>query len=251
MRRFGLPDEAFERAATGARTFVEFVSALYANFARERGKQLAAEKTPDYVRNLPLLHGMFPWAKSIHILRDGRDVALSVLEWAGPDKGPGRIEIWPHEPVGVCALWWRRNVTLGRTDGRQLSSKRYLEIRYEDLLGDPEGILRRVVTMLELPFATEMLTYFEGKTRDDPHLSAKSRWLPPTSGLRDWRSQMAQRDVALFEALAGDALSAAGYERAVTHIPDDVNRAADNCRNWWNARTWRRISGSRSVPAKK
>ena len=69
------------------------------------GKPLAGEKTPDYARNLPLLHSLFPWAKFVHLIRDGRNVALSTLEWANEGKGPGRIGLWQEEPVAVCS-WW-------------------------------------------------------------------------------------------------------------------------------------------------
>ena len=88
--RMGLVDAAVARAASSTGTFAQFTSALYREFALQRGRRHSGEKTPDYVRNLPLLHGMFPWVRTIHIVRDGRDVVLSAVEWAGPDKGPGR-----------------------------------------------------------------------------------------------------------------------------------------------------------------
>jgi len=65
-------------------TYREFVTALYDTFAHQNGKPLAGEKTPDYVRRLPLLHALFPWSRSVHIVRDGRNVALSLIDWATP-----------------------------------------------------------------------------------------------------------------------------------------------------------------------
>ena len=104
--RLGLSEAAVSGAAAKARTYGEFVSALYFEFGRMHGKPLAGEKTPDYVRYLPLLHALFPWVRTVHIIRDGRDVTLSTLEWAPEDRGPGRYDLWREEPVAVCALWW-------------------------------------------------------------------------------------------------------------------------------------------------
>jgi hypothetical protein len=199
-------------------TYGQFVSALYDAWGRERDKPLVGEKTPDYVRYLPLLHGLFPFARMVHIIRDGRDVALSALEWATETKGPGKLGLWKEEPVGVCALWWRRQVAAGRRDGAGLGPGTYREVRYERLVADPESELRGITTFLDLPYAPEMAAYHVGQTRSQPGLSAKSAWLPPTPGLRDWRSSMAEQDVELFEALAGDLLSSLGYERLIPTV---------------------------------
>lgn len=233
--RLGLAEATAREAATGVATYGEFVSALYTAYARARGKPLAGEKTPDYVKSLARLHALLPWVRSVHIVRDGRDVALSTLEWARSDKGPGRYTLWEEEPVAVCSLWWRRMVTTGRRDGAALGPARYREVRYEDLVARPGEVLRDLVAFLDLPDAVEMANYHEGKTRLDPGLSAKKAWLPPTPGLRDWRTQMRERDVAVFEAISGDLLSTLGYERSVPRIPPAIAAVADRCRQWWES----------------
>ncbi|HET7087176.1 MAG TPA: sulfotransferase, partial [Anaerolineae bacterium] len=238
--RLGLSHAAVYEAATKARTYREFVSALYSEYGQLDGKPLAGEKTPDYVRHLPRLHALFPWVRTIHILRDGRDVALSTLEWAREDKGPRKFELWGEEPVAVCALWWRWHVRTGRQGGAALRPTQYCEVRYEDLVTQPEKILYALADFLDLPFAQAMLTYYVGKVRNKPGLSAKKAWLPPTPGLRDWRTQMRERDVELFEALAGDLLTALGYERGVTTISQEVIAVAERCRRWWESAITRR-----------
>lgn len=238
--RLGLSDVIVSEAAVRSQTYREFVSTLYSEYGRLRGKPLAGEKTPDYVRYLPLLHALFPWVRSIHIIRDGRDVALSTLEWAREDKGPGRFELWREEPVAVCALWWRWQVSTGMEDGKVLGPDRYREIKYEDLISRPDEILREITAFLELQFCPEMLDYHVGKTRYEPGLSAKKAWLPPTPGLRDWRTQMAERDVELFEAIAGDFLFALGYERGFNTISPRSAVVAERCRRWWDSEMARR-----------
>jgi hypothetical protein len=118
FRRLGLDPEAVREAAKVATDYRTFVEHLYRRFARERGKAHAAEKTPDYVKRLDLLGGLFPDSRFVHIVRDGRDVALSVLQWANEGKGPGKMELWSTEPVAVCAMWWAWQVDLGRSAPR-------------------------------------------------------------------------------------------------------------------------------------
>jgi hypothetical protein len=233
--RLGLDEGTVRTTAAGTRTFSELVAALYDAFGRARGKLLAGEKTPRYVRYLPLLHALFPAARVVHIVRDGRDVALSTLDWARADRGPGRFRLWQDEPVAVCALSWRWHVSTGMRDGAVLGRERYLETRYEQLVAEPESALRAIAAFLELPYAAEMTEFHQGRTRADPGLSAKSAWLPPTLGLRDWRVQMPERDVELYEAIAGDLLARHGYERAFLTISDETAARAERARAAWHA----------------
>jgi hypothetical protein len=103
-------------------------------------------------------------------------------------------------------------------------------VRYEELVANPEDVLRKLSNFVKLPYSSEMLDYHVGKTRSEPGLSTKRSWLPVTSGLRDWRNQMNPRELELFEALAGDLLSALGYPRAFPHISAQIEVVADYCR---------------------
>jgi len=238
--RLGLGDADVEEAERRSGSYSEFVTVLYDRFARRVDKPLVGEKTPDYVRRLPLLHGLFPEARVIHIVRDGRDVTLSALDWSGGTKGPGKMELWKTEPLAVCALWWRWQVRLGRDAADMLGPARYIEVRYEELVENPESTLRRLSAFLGLSYSAEMLTYYVGKERSEPGLSAKSAWLPPTLGLRDWRTQMTERDVGLFDALAGDLLEELGLERPTVNVSPETTQVASYCRSWWAAMLARR-----------
>lgn len=231
--RLGISDATFERASLRARTYQEFVSLLYTEFSRMYGKSLGGEKTPDYVRHLPFLYELFPWAKFVHIIRDGRDVALSTLQWARSDKGPGKYALWREDPVAVCALWWRWQVQSGRAARRILPPDRCLEVKYEEFVRDSEGVLRSVTDFLRISFAEEMLRFNEGRIREKEGLSAKKAWMAPTPGLRDWRTQLDDRSIELFEALSGDLLKELGYPlKFKTHSPEILERACA-CSRWW------------------
>jgi Sulfotransferase family len=231
--RLGVSEDEARLAAARSATYAEFVAGLFDGLARKRGKPFAGEKAPVYVRYLPLLHALFPTARIVHIVRDGRDVALSLLDWARPGLGPGRVSLWETEPIAVSALFWRWHATTGMRDGAACGSSLYREVLYERLVGEPEPELRLISDFLDLPYAVEMLAYYAGKTRREPGLSSKSAWLPPTAGLRDWRRQMHEGDIELFEALAGNVLSFFGYERAYAYISPEIKQRAERCRERW------------------
>jgi len=244
--RLALTDPDVDSASGAATTFADFVSRLYDRRAEQAGKRWAGEKTPDYVRHIPVLHTLFPEARFVHIIRDGRDVALSAVPWESRNgKGPARFELWADDPVGVCALWWSNNVLTGRRDGVVLGDGQYLEVRYEDLVAEPADTLRVVTGFLGLPFAQKMVGFHEGKTIQHPGLSAKSAWLPATAGLRDWRSEMPDRDRSLFEALSNGLLAELGYDLRSREIAPDVAVAALRLRTWWPTR--RRRSATDAV----
>src|SRR5207237_1740039 len=114
-----------------ARTLADAVRACFAVYAESRGKPRWGDKTPGYVEHLELLAELFPDARFIHIIRDGREVSTSIAE-----------QPWgPPSPV-AAAFWWRRKVKRGRRSGELLGPDRYLEIRLEHLISDSEQALR-------------------------------------------------------------------------------------------------------------
>jgi hypothetical protein len=204
--------------------YAEFVSMLFDRFAARRGKRLAGDKSPAYVRSLPTLHALWPEAKFVHIIRDGRDVCLSVLDW---QQGVPRFPTWEEDPVTTTAVWWEWNVRLGRESGQELGPDLYCELRYEALMADPERECAQLCAFLEIPADDAMLRFHEGRMREDPRLDAKKAWRPVTAGVRNWRDQMAPADVSRFEAAAGPLLDELGYARAAPSLgAQQVERAA-------------------------
>ncbi len=234
--RMGLSRSEVDHAAESADSYQGFVRNLFTVYAAQRGKQLAGEKTPDYIRQLPLLIGLFPATKFIHIVRDGRDTALSLLNWATPEKGPGRLAYWNQDPVAVTALWWRQFVECD-AEGQQLANRSdgYHLIRYEDLIQDPGDSLRQLCSFMNLPFDEAMLRFHQGKEIRAHANSAKSQWLPATKGLRNWRNQMSEEDQAVFEGLAGDALRTFGYPSTTAPGDSNAQRRIAAANEWWSA----------------
>jgi sulfotransferase family protein len=219
------------------------IATVYAVYAEERGKPRWGDKTPMYMQNLRLLQRLFPDARFVHLIRDGRDAAMSFLS-----VPPGVMtETWmqPRSVAGF-ACQWRTEVRAAQRLGRRVGAERYLEVRYEDLVEDVEPTLRRISAFAGLPYESAMTDYV-GKVQDvsaKPHQQSLRQ--PPTAGLRDWRLQMLPADVGAFDQIAGDLLAELGYES--NERPDPVGRLR---RASYNARVagWRAASfGLRRSP---
>jgi hypothetical protein len=185
----------------------EAVRRTFTLYAEKEGKPRYGDKTPWFIMRIRELSTLFPESRFVHLIRDGRDVALSIREMS-----------WGPSAMPALAEFWAKRIRIGRTEGARLAPARYLELRYEDLVDDPARELRRVCGFLELDLRKEMLDHtdraptavLERERDQHRHLSE-----PVTRGLRDWRTQMSPDDVAIFEAVAGRELVACGYERAV------------------------------------
>lgn len=188
--------------------YAEAVAGAYRAFARAHGKTRWGDKTPRYVEHIPFLAGLFPGARFVHLVRDGRNVALS---YANVPFGP--------KTVARAARLWARRVEAGVRDGRALPAGDYLELRYEDLIDDSEAELKALCGFLDIGFDPGMLDHAE--RAGDVILDRARKYNPliaqrPVARARDWTHNMKASHVKVFEAVAGDALSALGYER---HYP--------------------------------
>jgi hypothetical protein len=242
FRQFELGREEFEGLLRSGEptAYVTFLNGIFALYGKNKGKELVGNKTPAYVKGLSTLHGHWPAAKFVHLIRDGRDVCLSVLNWNHADRTAGRYSTWAEDPVSTIALWWKRKVGLGRQGGQRLGRELYCEMRYESLVSQPTDECARLCTFLDVPYDAAMLRFHEGRTKTDPGLDAKQAWLPITPGLRDWKAQMALEDIERFEAAAGDLLDELGYPRAVSHPSPDIMKRASRIRDLFTQESYSR-----------
>jgi len=217
----------------------EAIAAVYETYAADRGKSRWGDKTPMYMQHLPLLERLWPDALYVHLIRDGRDAAVSFL--AMPE---GIVtKTWAHPKTAAdFACQWRAEVKAALALGQRVGPDRYLEVRYEALVADPAAEIERICAFAGLPFEPEMLDY-AGRVdvSAKPHQQSLTR--PPTPGLRDWRSEFRPADVAAFESIAGDLLGELGYELAA-----DPHRSLSVSarRSWYGLRVaaWRAASGA-------
>jgi hypothetical protein len=188
----------------GCRSFSEVTSRLFQIWARKEGKPRWGDKTPHYVRDIPLLLRLFPDAQVIHVIRDGRDVALSWL----------RTQFEPRN-LYMAARMWKEMVTRGRREGALSPDRSYMELRYETLLAQPEATMRGVCQFLNEHWNSAVLS----PSRLDVMLGKKNRAITSVALHGDivldnagkWRDGMALRQRTLFESVAGDLLSELDY----------------------------------------
>jgi hypothetical protein len=206
LREWGVQIEDVKPRLSDGMPPGEAIAAVYEAYAAARGKKRWGDKTPMYMQHLPMLEGLFPTAVYVHLVRDGRDCALSFLQM--PEGVVTRS--WAHPRTAAeFACQWRAEVRAARELGRRVGG-RHLEVRYEQLVEAPERTLEQICEHVGLRYEPSMLEY--AGTVDlsaKPHQQSLGK--PPTPGLRDWRSDMSTADVAAFESVAGDLLAELGY----------------------------------------
>jgi hypothetical protein len=191
-------------------TFAEAIEAIYRSYADLRGKPRFGDKTPSYMQRLDVVDRAFPGARYVHLIRDGRDAALSFVAMR---RRPRFNWARPRTVTGFASQW-RREVATARRFGLALGGARYFELRYEELVTRPEPAMRRVCAFLGLTFDPAVMQYHRAvepeRLVDHPRLAE-----PPTPGVRRWQEEMPEPQLARFEAVAGDMLSELGYQRGV------------------------------------
>jgi hypothetical protein len=189
-------------------------------FADQRGdKRLIVEKTPRNVLRVPFLRAVFPEAKFIHIVRDGRDVACSLLPGIGGDEWSHlRPPSWQrlldeHSGIMRCALAWRDVMEIALAD---LSMAPHLQVRYEHLVSDPSATARAVLTYLELDETSEVMAFCEkiqDRTADSYHARMQDRWFRDDHTVRvgRWRENLDPDERDAVTMVLGDLLAELGY----------------------------------------
>lgn len=207
-KEWGLDDAQLQNALRALQTpaLADVIDAIFSLTTRERPGARWGDKTPGYITEIERLHNVFPHAQFIHIIRDGRDVCLSL-------KKTG----WHGNSTWEIAEYWGRAVSTAREAGQALPADQYLEVRYEQLVLDTERVLRSVCHFLGFDFEHAMLDFYETADEHVPdrargHLSKTYR-PPRATDVQRWTREQKRRQTVIFEAFAGPVLEAAGYDR--------------------------------------
>jgi hypothetical protein len=199
---------------------VRFVlGAPFAAYARKHGKPRWGDKTPHYVHHVELLSQIWPDARFVVLVRDGRDVALSLR----------RMPFGPNN-AWAAAQWWARGIRAGAA-AQQAHPDRVLTVRYEDLAGDPATHVPAVCAFLGLSYDAAMLDLAHA---DRSKIVEDQRsWFPTlfdginTTAVARWRHEMPVREQAVFAALARDELAQLGYPVPERPLAPPTPRRAD------------------------
>jgi hypothetical protein len=185
------------RAAASDMTPASAVRVAFETYAQAQGRPRWGDKTPAYVLHMPLLAQAFPGARFVHIIRDGRDVAVS---WREARFGPGDVLLSAHQ--------WRRMIRHAEADARRLPGGSLLEVRYANLVAQPREELARIIEFLGETMHDDMLDYTERSAADLPQVPAEHRHLlePPRQHVRDWRASCTPDEQVRVEAIVAPTM---------------------------------------------
>jgi hypothetical protein len=202
------PDADSFFAEMESKTAAGFLNLLYRRYAEQKGAVRWGDKTPIYSSYIDLIHQIFPQAKFIHIIRDGRDAALSMLDKWG-DK-----EL--HIDIYFAARNWVRRIQEAQASGKRLGNNYFYELYYESLVDAPEKELRAICDFLEEPFVEEIVSHHRQARQQIESGSFHEAVRQPANKSRigRWREEMSAADLRLFEHVAGPLLTELGYEIA-------------------------------------
>lgn len=203
LREWGIAcstDDLFD--CKNAAAMIERLHALY---LEREGKTRWGQKTPRFVRYGHLLRNHFPGAKFVHITRDPRAVARSLV----------RSDVH-RSTVFHAAQRWRSDVAAGLAfEGAHPQD--VLRISYEDLVSQTPQVLHEVCRFLSLEFVDAMLEFHKrtpaeyGAYYDSIH-SGLAKPVTSTS-VAAWRKELSPQDIAIIESLCGELMDQLGYQR--------------------------------------
>jgi hypothetical protein len=217
---FGLDKDALWRRLEAIEPFTVAAGLrdFYAMYAESQGKPRCGEKTPAYVFMMPQIAALLPEAHFIHLIRDPGDTALS---WR---------KTWfaPSQDLRVLGEEWRKHVEAGRRAAKLV--RRYVEVRFEELVLHPERELKRLCEYLLLPWDPVMLDYgAQGAARverlqgrrhargpmipreERTRIHANLSRAPDAARLDVWRREMTAAERSVLEDAAGPLVRELGY----------------------------------------
>jgi hypothetical protein len=250
-------DLGAERPAPGEieptyRAAVEWLVARFAAAHDRRDARVWVDQQPGHVFYLWRLLKHFPNAKVVHIVRDGRAVAASImpLDWG------------PNEIYGA-ARFWQMRIGLGYAAASFLGPDQLHHLRYEDLVREPEATLGRLADFMGVAYHEDMLRgtglSLPAFTKDQHSLVGGS--LAP-GRIDAWQQSLTRRQIEIFERLTSNLLAPLGYdlisspgarrmtltEKAVLVAKDQVKKVINSLRFEWRRRAYlRKMRGGSST----
>lgn len=183
----------------------DFLRMVMEAIARKQGVERWAECTPEHLLYLKRIKATLPDAIVIHVVRDGRDVCLSLAKqhWIKPFRWDGAMEKF------VAALYWEWIVNRGRADGASLGDS-YIEVRYEDLALNPSQTLAGLSQFVGQPLIYDEIRNVGIGCISEPNTSFAGRFQP----VGRWKHLMTPSEKKIVEILIGNTLRQLGYETA-------------------------------------
>ncbi len=191
----------FDQISNKSEIYVgELIKLLYESFCIREGKEIWGDKSL-FFSAIPFLYKVFPSAKFIHIVRDGRDVFDS---WRKMDASKNN--------VAVIALDWRYKLYKIESAFAQLPAENKLCLRYEDLMADPERQVRAVCAFIGIKYEIEMLEFYKtSKQYIGDHHSELIFQSINNKNVNKWKKNLTKSETTYFEFLTRNVLEKYQY----------------------------------------
>ncbi len=180
----------------------DLIDEIYYSYCHSKGKKIWGDKTPSFFRKLDILHGLFPEAKFIHIVRDGRDIFDS---WRKMDPSKNN--------ASVIALDWSYKLFKIDRSFKKIPEGNRITIRYEDLLDDPEKTVMQICSVIGIGYEDNMLNFY--RTSHDYIGDHHSRLIFKPLDRKNkykWKKNLLPREISILNFLAGHYLKKYSYE---------------------------------------
>lgn len=194
---------------------MDSVYLYYSKYNLLKEVEIYGDKNNFYLNKIDLLSNLYNDAKFIHIIRDGRSVAVSYKDL---NKRNMTSEYAPDLPnkIETIAKEWMDNIQMINTSFEKLNPILHHTIRFEDLISEPEESLQNICNFLDIEYDEKMLNYFETTESDglEPgdFLQWKSKNKMPLQEEEIFKyKKLSQNDLKSFEDLAKDLLSQYKY----------------------------------------
>jgi hypothetical protein len=174
-------------------TFAALVAGIFTQLAEHLGTPRWGDKTPEYSADLPSISRLFPDAQFVHVVRDGRDVALSAFHTHFGAKN-----------ACMGAFEWKQSVEAIRRFRQKMPATQFHELRYEDLMQSPERTFEPLIGFLGIDDAAGTVA---------ARVRAELGGALQQDNVDKWKRGLAARDIERFEGVAGETLDYYGYER--------------------------------------
>ena len=188
----------------------DFLRILMETMVRKQGVRRWADSTPHHLLYLPLIKKLIPDALIVHIIRDGRDVAVSLkkIGWIRPF-------VWDRNgSLLVSGLFWKWMVLKGRNHGRKMGPD-YMEVRYEELVNKPRETLAEISMFIGEDLDHDRIRSKALDSVTSPNSSFKSdENLKDLSPVGRWKTLLSASEVSDLEAEIGDLLADLDYPLA-------------------------------------
>lgn len=211
FRRTGLaPEQLSARILHECRTGGDFIRVVMDSVANSQNLSRWAVYDPDNVLHVARVKRDIPNALFVHIIRDGRDIALSLKKMGGFTPLP-----WDRSQTNslvATALYWEWMVRHGRAAGRRFPAD-YIEIRYEDLITNPRETLYKLGSFIDHDLDYDKIQRAGlGRLSETNSSFREEESKEEINPLGRWKKRLSAASVAAIEGTVGACLEENGYQ---------------------------------------